>query len=125
MDREVNQGSRPRRLGEVFLTRRDLIKITAGITVTATLGFPSTAKEQPATNLAPEERQILRALGRRGVMTPLEISTDTLILPSEVFNLLRSLVARGYIIRKGVPVAPEGQAVILTDRGIRALRSNM
>jgi len=73
-------------------------------------------------DLTKEQHEILKVLRKKGAMTPLEISVETLILPDELSKLLQSLEEEGYLITKEVSKGLERQAVILSDRGREALR---
>jgi len=73
--------------------------------------------------LSEQERQVLQALARNGTMTPLEVSVKTLILPDEVLNAIRSLQRRGYLASRDLPEGPEREAITLTEKGRRVLRS--
>lgn len=75
-------------------------------------------------NLTKDQREILKALAKRGTMTPLEVSVVTLILPDEVWKHLKSLEEEGYLMTKELSKGIEKEAVILSDRGRKALRSS-
>ena len=73
--------------------------------------------------LEKEQHEILKALVKKGAMTPLEISVETLILPEEVEKHCKSLEQEGYLIVKEVTKGLEKHAVILSTKGRETLKA--
>lgn len=68
------------------------------------------------TDLTKGQQEVLKTLVKKGAMTPLEISVETLIVPDELERLLRSLEQEGYLFTKEVTKGLEKQAVILSTK---------
>ncbi len=64
--------------------------------------------------LSEEERKVLRTLARGGVMSPSRVAAETLILPGEMFKMLRGLADVGLVLLRDDPDSIDGQLVVLT-----------
>lgn len=74
--------------------------------------------------LGERERKILKALSKKGAMTPQEVSVQTLMMPDEVDYVVKSLSKEGYIqIKelKGNTLLKE--ALLLNRKGKEFLKS--
>lgn len=72
--------------------------------------------------LTKEQRDILKAIAKKGAATPLEISVQQLLPPEQVVKELEKLAAEGYVKKKDLPSAVEPEAVFLSGKGRKAVK---
>jgi DNA-binding MarR family transcriptional regulator len=72
--------------------------------------------------LTKEQKDILRAIAKKGAVTPLEISVQQLLPPDQVQEELETLASQGYVKKKAVPLALEPEAVFLSGKGRKAVK---
>ena len=80
--------------------------------------MPEIIKSQIKLNA--QEQQVLQTLSRKGAMQPSQLAAETLIVPSEINDLLRSLADVKFVIVRD-DNTPDGQVVILTGEGKEAV----
>lgn len=73
--------------------------------------------------LTKEQKNILKAIAKKGATTPLEISVQQLLPPEEVVKELEKLAAEGYVKRKEISSKIDPEAVFLSDKGRKAVKA--
>jgi DNA-binding MarR family transcriptional regulator len=73
--------------------------------------------------LTKEQKDILKAIAKKGATTPLEISVQQLLPPDRVQKELETLAKQGYVKKKALPSALEPEAVFLSGKGRKTVKS--
>jgi DNA-binding MarR family transcriptional regulator len=66
--------------------------------------------------LSKDERRVVRALARGGVMSPSQVSAETMILPGATVRLLQNLATMGVVLMRDDAESIDGQLVVLTTQ---------
>jgi len=72
--------------------------------------------------LTNKEKELLKTLDKKGPLTAIEISVEQLQMPDKIAPLITNLEKKGYISKKHLRSSLEGEAIILSEKGIKALK---
>lgn len=72
--------------------------------------------------LTPEERELLKTLSTKGALTPIEISVEQLKMPDQISRLIDGLEKKGHISKRLLRSGPEREAIVLSEKGRKALK---
>ena len=65
--------------------------------------------------LEEKERTVLRALAKRGAMSPSQVAAETWILPGDTISVLKSLSSAGFVVMREDSNSADGMLVAITS----------
>lgn len=72
--------------------------------------------------LTNKEKELLKTLDKKGPLTAIEISVEQLQMPDKIAPLITKLEKKGLISKKHLRIGLESEAIILSEKGIKALK---